>query len=68
MSGRTVEVVAGEGGDCFRYARSLSRERVERKWRIGVAMKKMRTMRKMAVELVYFLKNSNLCHEAEVEK
>jgi dihydroneopterin aldolase len=66
MSGRIVEVVAGEGGDCFHYARRLSRERLERKWRIGVVMWKMRRMQTIAVDLVYFLKNSNLCHEAKI--
>ena len=50
MSARPVEVVAGEGGDCFRYGRSLLREMVEWKWMIGVVVWKTTRMRTMAVE------------------
>jgi hypothetical protein len=67
MSARLVEVVAGEGGDCCRYEWRLPGEKPEQRWRIGEVMWKMTRKRTMAVEWVYFLRNLNLCHEAEVE-
>jgi hypothetical protein len=69
MSAQTVEVVAGEENDCFRYAWGSSGETLERRWRVEVVMWKMTRTRMMAsktVDLVYFLKNLNLCHEAKI--
>jgi len=64
-----VEVVGGEESDCFRYGWGLLGEKLEQTWRIEVVMWKM-TRKRMSgsktVEWVYFLKNLNLCHEAEV--
>lgn len=71
MSARAVEVVAREESDCFRYAWGLLGEKVARTRGVAVVMWKMTRTRmtgSKTVELVYFLKNLNLCHEAKVKE